>query len=232
METLWKELIVNSPGRLTLSWQYPSYPLPKYSQIEIYDEHERELLYQRLIDGHQQSIDIDISSLPLKQSSSKHMLCIHMNEKKSCRKISLPSNSIQSASLILSSSSPINKQQQQQHDEDDNEQYLYLIGGILLGAILVCTILILCCYCRLQWDCEEKLSSSSALPIDRQDNSIKTFVYHPLNVISYPSQQTSECSLHSSTETSHSSNDPYHLYQQIPSIHNCQIYSTRTHVLI
>ena len=205
------DIIINSNGRLTLSWKYQSSPLPKHYQIEIYDEHEQELLYQRLIPGHEQSMNMNIPS-SFRVFPSIYIVCIHIEEKKFCRNISLPSNSIQSASLILSSTN--------KHSHDDNEQYLYLIGGILLGAILVCTILILCCFRRLRSDVEEKVQP------------IQTLLYHPLNMISYPSQQTSECSLHSSTDTSHLSNDPYHIYQQIPSIHNCQIHSTRTHVRV
>lgn len=202
------DIVSNSHGQLILSWQYQTSSLPNYYQIEIYDEHEQELLDQRLIDGHQQSIIIE-KTLP-----SNCIVCIHCEEKKFCRNISLPSNSIQSASFLLSSAN-----KHSHADEDDNEQYLYLIGGILLGATLVCTILILiCCYCRLRSNMKEQVKPS--------------LIYQPLNMISYPSQQTSECSLHSSTDTSHLSNDPYHIYQQIPSIHNCQIYSTRTHVRV
>jgi hypothetical protein len=193
-------------------------PLPKYYQIEIYDEHHRDLIYQRLVDGEKRSIDIDISN-SLTQFPSINIVCINIQEKISCRKVSLQSNNIKSASLVLSS----NKQY-------DNEQFLYLIGGILLGAILVCSILIIICYCRLHHNSENQLST-----LNPHEKSVKTFFYHPLNIISYPQQQsnhTSECSLHSSTDTSHLPNDPYHIYQQISSVQNCQIHPTRTHVLV
>ena len=209
------ELIINDPtfnsnGLLILSWEYMLSSLPKYYRIEIYDENHRNLIYQHLVNGDKRSIEIDSSKFP-----SINIICINIQERKSCRKVSLPSNNIKSASLILSS-----------NKHDDNEQFLYLIGGILLGAILVCTILIIICYCRLRTNSKKQFSN---------EKSVKTFFYHPLNIISYPQQQsnhTSECSLHSSTDTSHLTNDLYHIYQQIPSILNCQIYPTRTHVLV
>jgi hypothetical protein len=193
-------------------------PLPKYYHIEIYDENHQNLIYQRLVDGKKRSIEIDISN-SLTQFPSINNICINIQEKKSCRKVSLQSNNIKSASLILSS-----------NKHDDNEQFLYLIGGILLGAILVCSILIIVCYCRLRSNSENQLST-----INPHEKFVKTFFYHPLNIISYPQQQsnhTSECSLHSSTDTSHLTNDPYHIYQQIPSVQNCQIHPARTHVLV
>jgi len=191
--------------------------LPKYYRIQIYDENHENLLFQRLIDGRERSIEIEILNYVTKFPSI-NIVCINIRQKQYCRKIILESNIIKSASLVLLS----NKQ--------DNEQFIYLIGGILLGAILVCSILIIICYCRLCYDSKEKLSS-----INSDEKSTKTFFYHPLNIIGYPQQQsshTSECSLHSSSNTSHLTNDPYHIYQQIPSVQNCQIHSTRTHVLI
>ena len=224
-ESTLNELIINDPvfnsnGLLILSWEYMLLPLPKYYHIEIYDENYRDLIYQRLVDGEKRSIEIDISN-SLMQLPSINIVCINIQEKKSCRKISLQSNNIKSASLVLSS----NKQ-------NDNEQFLYLIGGILLGAILVSSILIIICYCRLRSNSENQLAT-----LNSPEKSVKTFFYHPLNIISYPQQQqqsnhTSECSLHSSTDTSHLTNDPYHIYQQISSVQNCQIHPTRTHVLV
>jgi hypothetical protein len=212
-ELIINDLVFNSNGTLIISWEYLLSRVPKYYHIQIYDENHRDLIFQRFIDGRERSVEIDISKFP-----SINIICFNIRQKKYCRKVSLPSNFIKSASLVL----PSNKQ--------ENEQFIYLIGGILLGAILVCSILIIICYCRLRSYSNENLSS-----ITSDEKSVKTFFYHPLNIISYPQQpsnHTSECSLHSSTDTSHLTNDPYHLYQQIPSIQNCQIHSTRTHVLV
>jgi hypothetical protein len=216
-----KELTINDivfkPNNiLIISWECVLSRLPKYYHLQIYDENHH-LIFQRLVDGEQRSIEIDISDY-LTDLPSIYIVCINIRQKKSCRKISLQSNLIKSASLILSS----NKQ--------ENEQFIYLLGGILLGAILICSILIIICYYRLHHYSKEKIPS-----INSDEKPPKTFYYHPLNVISYPQQQssnTSECSLHSSTDTSHLTNDAYHIYQQIPSVQNCQIHSTRTHVLI
>ncbi|CAF4548795.1 unnamed protein product, partial [Rotaria sp. Silwood2] len=119
-------------------------------------------------------------------------------------------------------------------NKQENEQFIYLLGGILLGAILVCSILIIICYYRLHYYSKENLSQISSINSDEK-KSLKTFYYHPLNIISYPQQpssNTSECSLHSSIDTNHLTNDPYHIYQQIPSVHNCQLHLKRTHILI
>jgi hypothetical protein len=215
-ELVINDIIFKPNGILIISWEYMLSRLPKYYHIQIYDENHQ-LIIQRLVDGQQRSSEIDVSDY-LTKYSLIYDVCINIRHKKSCRKISLQSNVIKSASLILSS----NKQ--------DNEQFIYLLGGIFLGAILICSILIIICYCHLRHDSKEKISS-----INTDENTPKTFYYHPLNIISYPQQQssnTSECSLHSSTDTSHLTNDPYHIYQQIPSVQNCQIHSTRTHVLI
>jgi len=214
------DIVSNANGIVLISWKYISSRLPKYYHIQIYNENHHHLIYQRSIDGQQSSISIDLSR-HLTKLPSTYIFCINIRQKKSCRNIvlQLNSNLIKSASLALS----INKQ--------DNEQFIYLLGGILLGAILVCSILIIICYCRLCHDSKENIST-----INSNEKSPKTFYYHPLNIISYPQQQsnnTSECSLHSSIDTtSHLINDPYHIYQQIPSVHNCQIHSTRTHVLV
>ncbi len=216
-ELIINDIVFNPNGILIISWENMLERLPKYYHMKIYDENHQYLIFQRLIDGRERSIEIEISNY-IKKFPSINIVCINIRQKKYCRKIFLQSNIIKSASLILSS----NKQ--------ENEQFIYLIGGILLGAILICSILIIICYCRLHYYSKKQISS-----IHSDDKSTKTFFYHPLNIISYPHQQsshTSECSLHSSTDTSHLTNDPYHIYQQIPSVQNCQIHSTRTHVFI
>jgi len=216
-ELIINDVVLNPNGILSISWECMLSRLPKYYHIQIYDENDQNLILQRLVDGRERSIEIDISNYVTKFPSI-NIVCINIREKKYCRKIYLQTNIIKSASLILSS----NKQ--------ENEQFIYLIGGILFGAILVCSILIIICYCRLRYSSKDKLSS-----INSDEKLPKTCFYHPLNIISYPQQQsshTSECSLHSSTDTSHLTNDPYHIYQQISSVQNRQLYSTRTHVLI
>ncbi|CAF1402598.1 unnamed protein product [Adineta steineri] len=216
-----KDIVFNSNDILIISWEYMSLRLPKYYQIQIYNENHKYLIFHRLIDGRQKSIEIDISS-HLTNYPMTYIICINLRQKKTCRNIILQTNrnSIKSASIILSP------------DKQNNEQFVYLLGGILLGAVLVCFILIVICYCRLRQHSKDK----KKLSINSNEKIPKTFYYHPLNVISYPQQQsntTSECSLHSSTDTtSHLTNDSYHVYQKIPSVHNCQIHSTRTHVLV
>ncbi|CAF4443977.1 unnamed protein product, partial [Rotaria sp. Silwood2] len=222
-ELIIKDIIFNSNGILFISWEYMLLQLPKYYHIQIYDKNHHHMIYQHLIDGRQQSIEIDMSDY-IEKSSSIYIVCINIEHKKYCRNISLKLNTnlIKSASLILSS----NKQ--------ENEQFIYLLGGILLGAILVCSILIIICYYRLHYYSKENLSQISSINSDEK-KSLKTFYYHPLNIISYPQQpssNTSECSLHSSIDTNHLTNDPYHIYQQIPSVHNCQLHLKRTHILI
>lgn len=217
------DIIFNSNGILIISWNYISSQLPKYYHIQIYNENYQRLIIQRLIDGRQKSIEINISS-HLTKLPSTYLICISVRQKKSCRNIVLQSKSL---NLIKSEPSFVLSENKQ-----DNEQFIYLLGGILLGAILVCSILIIICYCRLRQYSQQNITST----INSNEKSPKTFYYHPLNIISYPQQQsnnTSECSLHSSIDTtSHLTNDPYHIYQQIPSVHNCQIHSLRTHALV
>ncbi|CAF1669645.1 unnamed protein product, partial [Adineta ricciae] len=213
-----QDMIFNPNGMLVISWKYFAKRLPKYYHLKIFDESTQRLIFQSLISGQEDSIEIDlspyVSNVPLSS-----LVCLNILQKKSCRNLVLQSNinTFQSASLVLSTSKPNNI-----------DQLFYLLGGILLGAIFVCTILIIICYCRLCYGSKEHQS---------REKSSRPFYYHPLNVISYPQQQsnnTSECSLHSSIDTTnHLPNDPYHIYQQIPSIHNCQIHSiNRTHVLV
>ncbi|CAF0975735.1 unnamed protein product [Rotaria sp. Silwood1] len=223
-ELIIKDIIFNSNGILIISWEYMLSQLPKYYHIQIYDKNHHHMIYQRLIDGRQQSIEINMSDY-IEQSSSIYIICINIEHKKYCRNIFLKksnNNLIKSASLILSS------------NQQDNEQFIYLVGGILVGAILVCSILIIICYYRLHYYSKENRSKISSINCD-ENKSLTTFYYHPLNIISYPQQQssnTSECSLHSSIDTNHLTNDPYHIYQQIPSVHNCQLHAKRTHILI
>jgi hypothetical protein len=218
-ELIINDIVFNPNGILIISWEYLLLRLPKYYHVEIYDENQHHLILQRIIDGRQRSVEIDITD-HLTKSPSIYIICINIRHRKYCRNVLLQSNSntIKSASLILSS----NKQ--------ENEQFIYLLGGILLGAVLVCSILIIICCWRIRQYSKDKLST-----INSNEKSKQTFYYHPLNILSYPQQQssnTSECSLHSSTDTSHLTHDPYHIYQQISSIQNCQIHSTRTPILI
>lgn len=220
-ELLIKDIVFNPNGILTISWEYLLSPLPKYYHIEIYDKNHY-MIYQSLIDGQENSIDVNIADY-FEKIPSTYIVCINIADQKYCRNIFIKfnTNTIKSSSLVLSS----NKQ--------DNDQILYLLGGILLGAILVCSILIIICYYRLRYYTSQSLSQIPKIKSD--EKSIKTFYYHPLNIISYPQQQssnTSECSLHSSIDTNHLTNDPYHIYQQIPSVHNCQLHMKRTNILI
>ena len=215
-----KDVVLNPNGLLALAWESKSSRSAKYYQLQIYDQANHQLIFQRFIDGRQRAMEIDLSPY-LSNSPVTTVVCLNIRQKRSCRTVAFQpdTNVIKSASLALSS----NKQ--------NNDQFVYLIGGILLGAILVCSILIIVCYCRLCNDADERNSSPTCA-----EKSSRPFYYHPLNVISYPPQpsnNTSECSLHSSIDTaSQLVNDPYHVYQQIPSAHNCQIHSTRTHVVV
>ncbi|CAF1660713.1 unnamed protein product [Rotaria magnacalcarata] len=220
-ELIIKDIIFNSNGILIISWEYLLSQLPNYYHLEIYDKNHY-IIYQSLIDGQQRSVEIDISDY-FEKAPSIYIVCINIEHRKYCRNIflTLNSNLIKSTSIVLSS------------NKYNYEQWIYLLGGILLGAILVCSILIIICYYRLRYYSKENLSQIPSIKSD--EKSVKTFYYHPLNIISYPqprSSNTSECSLHSSIDTNHLANDPYHVYQQIPSVHNCQLHPKRTHILI
>jgi len=212
---------------LTITWDYSLTILPRYIHLQIYDENNRYVLLQRLIDGEQRSIEIDIKDY-LKETLSIYMICLNIRHNKYCRNIQL--QQLKSSSIILSSNKPNHSQ---------SLQFIYLLGGIFLGGIFVCLILIIVCCWRIRHISKEKLTNSiEKLPSNtlyQPPLPHSSIFYRPLNIISYPQQQscdTSECSIHSSTDTSQLASDSYHIYQQIPSVYNCQIHPTRTHILI
>jgi hypothetical protein len=213
---------------LTITWEYTLSTLPRYFHLQIYDENNRNVILQRLIDGEQRSIEIDIKDY-LKEYSSIYMVCLNIRQNKYCRNIQL--QPIKSSSLILSSNTT---------DNNQSVQYVYLLGGVFLGAVCVCLILITVCCWRIRQNSKEKFTNSiEKLPTNTlyHPPAHSSIFYRPLNIISYPQQQqqscdTSECSIHSSTDTSQLASDSYHIYQQIPSVYNCQIHPTRTHILI
>lgn len=222
-ELIINDIVLNSNGILIISWDYMLSQLPKYYHIQIYDKNNHRRIYERLIDGRLRSIEIDITGY-IQTFPTTLTACINIEYKRYCRNIFLQStaNLIKSASFAVST-----------NKYDHEQQYIYLLGGILLGAILVCSVLIIICCCRLRYYSKANLSQTSSINSD--EKSLKTFCYHPLNIISYPPQassNTSECSLHSSVDVSHSTNDPYHLYHQIPSVYNCQLYPKTTHIVI
>jgi hypothetical protein len=218
---------------LTITWDYSLAVLPRYIHLQIYDENSRYVLLQRLIDGEQRSIEIEIKDY-LKESSSIYMICLNIRHNKYCRNIQL--QQIKPSSIVVLSSNKPNHSQ--------SLQFIYLLGGIFLGAIFVCLMLIIVCCWRIRRISTEKLTNSmEKLPNHTHYQSQppppplphSSIFYRPLNIISYPQQQscdTSECSIHSSTDTSQLASDSYHVYQQIPSVYNCQIHPTRTHILI
>ena len=212
---------------LTITWEYLVLTLPRYIHLQIYDEKNRHVILQRLIDGEQRSIEIDIKDY-LKEYSSIIMICLNIRQNKYCRNIQLEQTK-SSSSLILSSNP---------QDNHQSLQFFYLLGGICLGVVFVCIILIIVCCWRIRHISRENLSHSiEKLPSNTlyHPPPHSSIFYRPLNIISYPQQQscdTSECSIHSSTDTSQLASDSYHIYQQIPSVYNCQIHPTRTHILI
>jgi hypothetical protein len=218
---------------LTITWDYSLPVLPRYIHLQIYDENNRYVLLQRLIDGEQRSIEIEIKDY-LKETSTIYMICLNIRHNKYCRNIQL--QQMKTSSIVLSS----NKSNQ----SHQSLQFIYLLGGIFLGAIFVCLILITVCCWRIRRISTEKLTNSiEKLPTHTFYQQQQpppplphsSIFYRPLNIISYPQQQscdTSECSIHSSTDTSQLASDSYHIYQQIPSVYNCQIHPTRTHILI
>ena len=205
---------------LIISWESTSSRLPKYYHVQIYDEHHRHLFFQRLIDGRQRSLQVDTTDY-LPALSAVYSICLNTRRQKYCRNLLLSFNaSRQSQFASLTGSA--------------NQQFIYLLGGILLGATLICSLLIIVCCWRLRHFTKQSLPPLSSMNF--LEKSPKTFYYYPLNLLSCPPQSTSsntsECSLHSSTDTSHCATDPYHIYQQIPSVQNCQLHSTRTQILI
>ncbi len=232
-ELIINDISYNPNGMLTITWDYMISILPKYIHLQIYDENNRYVIFQSLIDGEQRSIEIDIKNY-IKEDLLIYMICLSIRNNKYCRNIQL--QQMKSSNLILSSKKLNNNTQQ-------SLQFIYLLGGIFLGAIFVCIILIIICYWRIRHISKTKLKNSiEKLPTT---NTLyhpplhSSIFYRPLNIISYPQQQqqqqscdTSECSIHSSTDTSQLANDSYHIYQQIPSVYNCQIHPTRTHILI
>ncbi|CAF5140803.1 unnamed protein product, partial [Rotaria magnacalcarata] len=171
-ELIIKDIIFNSNGILIISWEYLLSQLPNYYHLEIYDKNHY-IIYQSLIDGQQRSVEIDISDY-FEKAPSIYIVCINIEHRKYCRNIflTLNSNLIKSTSIVLSS------------NKYNYEQWIYLLGGILLGAILVCSILIIICYYRLRYYSKENLSQIPSIKSD--EKSVKTFYYHPLNIISYP----------------------------------------------
>jgi len=213
---------------LTISWDYFLLKLPRYIHLQIYDETNRQVILQRLIDGEQRSIEIDVKDYLKDDYSSIFMICLNIRQNKYCRNIQL--EQMKSSSLILSSTT---------QDNSHSLQFFYLLGGIFLGAVFVCIILIIVCCWRIRHMSRENLSNSiEKLPSNTlyHPPAHSSIFYRPLNIISYPQQQqscdTSECSIHSSTDTSQLASDSYHIYQQIPSVYNCQLHPTRTHILI
>jgi len=211
---------------LTITWDYMISILPRYIHLQIYDENNRYVIFQRLIDGEQRSIEINIKDY-LKEYSLIYMICLNIRNNKYCRNIQL--QQIKSSSIILSSN---------KLDHSQSLQLIYLLGGIFLGVIVVCILLIIVCCWRIRHLSKDKLTNSiDKLPTNTlyHPPPHSSIFYRPLNIISYPQQQscdTSDCSIHSSTDTSQLASDSYHIYQQIPSVYNCQIHPTRTHVLI
>ncbi|UJR28221.1 hypothetical protein I4U23_009471 [Adineta vaga] len=232
-ELVINDISYNPNGMLTITWEYMLLTLPRYIHLQIYDENTRRVILQRLIDGEQRSIELDIKDY-LKEFSSIYMICLNIRHNKYCRNIQLEQMKTSTSSLIVSSNNPENQQ---------SVQFFFLLGGIFLGAIFVCLVLIVFCCWRIH-----RLSPSPPISNSIEKLPTNTFYhppghssifYRPLNIISYPQPQqqqqscdTSECSIHSSTDTSQVASDSYHVYQQIPSVYNCQIHPSRTHILI
>jgi hypothetical protein len=226
-ELIINDVSYNPNGMLTITWETILSILPRYFHLQIYDENNRNVLLQRLIDGEQRSIEIDIKNY-LKEYSSIYIICLNIRTKKYCRNVQL--QPIKPSAIILSSNKIENTYQ--------SLQFIYLLGGIFLGIVFVCLILLIVCCYRVRKISKEKFQNSiEKLPTNTiyHPPGHSSIFYRPLNIISYPQQQscdTSECSIHSSTDTSQVANDSYHVYQQIPSVYNCQIHPTRTHILI
>lgn len=215
---------------LTITWDYTLLTLPRYIHLQIYDENTRRVILQRLIDGEQRSIELDIKDY-LGEDTSVYMICLNVRHNKYCRNIQLEQIK-SSSSLVLSSNSA---------DSPQSVQFIYLLGGVFLGAVFVCIVLIVVCCWRIRRLARPVVCNSiEKLPAPTlyHPPPHSSIFYRPLNIISYPqpshqqSCDTSECSIHSSTDTSQVASDSYHVYQQIPSVYNCQMHPSRTHVLI
>ena len=242
-ELLIDDVTYNPNGMLTITWDHLQGRLQtKYYHLQIYDERYSNVLLQRLIDGEQRSIEIDVKDY-IKDFTSTYIVCLSSRQKKSCQTIPLQTS--KSTSMILSST---------KDDESSNSfQFVYLLSGICLGALLVTFVLVVVCCWRLRYLSRVKqLKSLEKLPTNNNSptspfypsTAHSSIFYRPLNIISYPQQQqqqplqqtascdTSECSIHSSTDTSQLASDSYHIYQQIPSVYNCHLHPTRTHILV
>lgn len=242
-ELILNEISYHPNGMLTITWDYTLMNLPRYIHLQIYTENHRYVVLQRLIDGEQRSIEIDFKEY-LKESSSIYMICLNVRQNRYCRNIQLQQQQQVKPSAIVLSSSSSSSSHKSSHPQ--SLQLIYLLGGIFLGAIFVCLILIIVCCWRIRQISREKFTNSvEKIPSNTlYQPSLppvhSSIFYRPLNIISYPQQQqqqqpscdTSECSIHSSTDTSQLASDSYHIYQQIPSVYNCQIHPTRTHILI
>ncbi|CAF0963871.1 unnamed protein product [Adineta ricciae] len=237
-ELIINDISYNPNGMLTLTWDYMSLTLPRYIHLQIYDENTRRVILQRLIDGEQRSIELDIKDY-LNERSSIYMICLNIRHNKYCRNVQLEQIKSPTSSLIVSSNVSDNQQQP--------TQLIFLLSGAFLGAIFVCLVLIIFCCWRIRRLSSRKEISNSIekLPPNTfyHPPAHSSIFYRPLNIISYPQAQkqqqqqqqscdTSECSIHSSTDTSQIASDSYHIYQQIPSVYNCQIHPSRTHILI
>jgi hypothetical protein len=225
ISSAFEELVINDVsynpnGMLTITWDYMLTRLPKYYHLQIYDQDSSHVLLQRLIDGEQRSIEIDIKD-NVQDPSSSYIICLNVRQRKYCRNLHL--QPVKSTSMILSST---------KDEHPASLQFVYLLSGVCLGALLVSVILIIVCCWRVRYFSRVERTKS---PVH------SSIFYRPLNIISYPQQQqqqqtascdTSECSIHSSTDTSQLASDSYHIYQQIPSVYNCHMHPTRTHILV
>lgn len=228
---------------LTITWEQAQGTLPKYYHLQIYDERYANVLLQRLIDGQQRAIEIDVKDY-IQDPTATYIVCLNSRQKKTCQAI--PFQPMQQTSMILSST---------KDDPSASLQFVYLLSGVCLGALFVSLVLIVVCCWRLRYlsrakrlQSIEKLQTTSTTTTSPfyPTSGHSSIFYRPLNIISYPQQHqqpsqsqkqgtscdTSECSIHSSTDTSQLASDSYHVYQQIPSVHNCHLHSTRTHILV
>lgn len=238
VSSAFEELVINDVsynpnGMLTITWDYMLTRLPKYYHLQIYDQDSSRVLLQRLIDGEQRSIEIDIKD-NVQDPSSSYIVCLNVRQRKYCRNLHL--QPVKSTSMILSST---------KEEHPASLQFVYLLSGVCLGALLVSVILIIVCCWRVRYFSRvERTKSIEKEPSNHtfyQPPAHSSIFYRPLNIISYPQQQqqqqpascdTSECSIHSSTDTSQLASDSYHIYQQIPSVYNCHMHPTRTHILV
>ena len=85
---------------LTLTWDYMSLTLPRYIHLQIYDENTRRVILQRLIDGEQRSIELDIKDY-LNEHSSIYMICLNIRHNKYCRNVQLEQIKSPTSSLIV-----------------------------------------------------------------------------------------------------------------------------------